>query len=112
MPKHELAGEPAPKSILIDIPDLISSYYTIAPQGPISFGTSGHRGSSLTGTFNESHIAFHTYPEARHASIDIFHCSPNSEFAFRLLKCLSEKLQSQDIKFIEVSRGDKLGIKK
>ena len=69
-------------------------------------------GVTVISIINESHIAIHTYPEARHASIDIFHCSPNSESAFRLLKCLSEKLQSQDIKFIEVSRGDKLAIRK
>lgn len=54
---HELAGQPAPKSILINIPELIASYYTNDIQGPVSFGTSGHRGSSLKGTFNEMHIA-------------------------------------------------------
>ncbi|MBN2059493.1 MAG: alpha-D-glucose phosphate-specific phosphoglucomutase [Deltaproteobacteria bacterium] len=54
---HELAGKPAPKSMLINIRDLISSYYTEEPSGPVSFGTSGHRGSSGKGTFNEMHIA-------------------------------------------------------
>ncbi|MDB9823475.1 phosphoglucomutase [Deltaproteobacteria bacterium] len=53
---HELAGKPAPKSMLVNIPDLVSSYYTNEPRGPVSFGTSGHRGSSLKGTFNEAHI--------------------------------------------------------
>ena len=42
--------------MLIDVPGLVSSYYTNEPQGPVSFGTSGHRGSSLKGTFNEAHI--------------------------------------------------------
>ena len=69
-------------------------------------------GVTVISIINESHIAIHTYPEARHASIDIFHCSPESESAFRLLKYLSKKLQSQDVKFIEVNRGDKLALRK
>ena len=39
-----------------DIPRLVSAYYTEDPVGEVTFGTSGHRGSSLLGTFNESHI--------------------------------------------------------
>jgi phosphoglucomutase len=57
MAVHELAGKPAPKNMLIDVDKLISSYYTVEVRGPVSFGTSGHRGSSLKGTFNEAHIA-------------------------------------------------------
>jgi phosphoglucomutase len=58
---HPLAGKPAPKSILADIPALVSAYYTIQPDPEdarclVSFGTSGHRGSSSNGTFNEDHI--------------------------------------------------------
>ncbi|CUH96511.1 Phosphoglucomutase [Propionispora sp. 2/2-37] len=61
MSVHELAGKKAPKSILTNIPRLISSYYVIHPQAgdpaqKVSFGTSGHRGSSFKGTFNEDHI--------------------------------------------------------
>jgi phosphoglucomutase len=56
-----LAGKPAPASILIDIPRLITAYYTERPDPTIrsqrvSFGTSGHRGSSFDGSFNESHV--------------------------------------------------------
>ena len=69
-------------------------------------------GVTVISIINESHIAIHTYPEARHASIDIFHCSPESKSAFRLLSCLSKKLQSQDVKFIEINRGDKLALRK
>ncbi|NLB83235.1 MAG: phosphoglucomutase, alpha-D-glucose phosphate-specific, partial [Synergistaceae bacterium] len=56
-----LAGKRPPYSMLADIPRLVSEYYTRKPdredplQG-ISFGTSGHRGSSLKGSFNEEHI--------------------------------------------------------
>jgi phosphoglucomutase len=57
MESHELAGKPAPKSMLINVPKLVSSYYTLEPTGPVSFGTSGHRGCSSKGTFNEMHIA-------------------------------------------------------
>ncbi len=49
-------GDPAPPAALEDIPCLVSGYYTGDPSGPVVFGTSGHRGSSLVGTFNESHI--------------------------------------------------------
>lgn len=54
---HELAGKPAPESMLIDVAALESAYYNGDIKGPVSFGTSGHRGSSLSGTFNETHIA-------------------------------------------------------
>jgi len=58
---HALAGKPAPKSILADIPALISAYYTHQPDPEdhaclVSFGTSGHRGNALKATFNEAHI--------------------------------------------------------
>jgi phosphoglucomutase len=56
-----LAGKPAPADILVDVDALIRAYYDRAPDpgAPaerVSFGTSGHRGSSLAGTFNERHI--------------------------------------------------------
>jgi len=57
MPLNPLAGKPAPRESLIDIPKLVSSYYTLSPQAPVAFGTSGHRGTSLGGSFNENHIA-------------------------------------------------------
>jgi phosphoglucomutase len=61
MPLHALAGKPPTSDMLADIPKLIAAYYTLEPdphiegQG-VSFGTSGHRGSSLHHTFNERHI--------------------------------------------------------
>ncbi len=55
------AGQPAEASDLIDIDELIAAYYDIAPdpavpEQRVAFGTSGHRGSSLLGSFNENHI--------------------------------------------------------
>lgn len=57
MAVHKLAGKQAPKSLLVDVPKLVSAYYTDEPDAPVSFGTSGHRGTSLEGGFNELHIA-------------------------------------------------------
>ncbi len=59
--RHELAGKQAPYSILEDVPKLVSMYYTLQPDVDepiqlVSFGTSGHRGSSLKSSFNEAHI--------------------------------------------------------
>ena len=58
---HELAGKPVPRSLLANIPRLISAYYTYKPDisdpgQRVAFGTSGHRGSSLKSSFNEAHI--------------------------------------------------------
>ncbi len=57
MSLHPLAGQRAPVSMLVNIPRLIAAYYTDEAKGPVAFGTSGHRGSSFSGTFNETHIA-------------------------------------------------------
>lgn len=54
---HALAGKPAPRTMLVDVAKLVSAYYTETPAKGVSFGTSGHRGNSLKGTFNEPHIA-------------------------------------------------------
>ncbi len=61
MTMHPLAGKPVPRELLINIPRLVSSYYTLKPDGnipaeKISFGTSGHRGSAFSRSFNEDHI--------------------------------------------------------
>lgn len=61
MSTHELAGKPAPLEMLVNIPRLVSAYYTHKPNPDnpgerISFGTSGHRGSSFDNAFNENHI--------------------------------------------------------
>lgn len=61
MPLHELAGKPAPHTLLPNIPRLVSAYYTHQPDPTnldeqVSFGTSGHRGTSLENKFNETHI--------------------------------------------------------
>ena len=61
MTNHPLAGKPAPRERLVDVSLLRREYYTRTPvvgdrAQCVSFGTSGHRGSSLHGAFNESHV--------------------------------------------------------
>lgn len=50
-------GKIAPRHMLVDVPKLVSAYYTIGWRKKVEFGTSGHRGTSLNGSFNEMHIA-------------------------------------------------------
>jgi phosphoglucomutase len=59
--RAERAGQPAQPQDLVDVAHLITAYYTIWPDlsdpgQRVVFGTSGHRGSSLNGAFNEAHI--------------------------------------------------------
>ncbi|MEO7767635.1 MAG: hypothetical protein ABIS01_09420, partial [Ferruginibacter sp.] len=61
MPIDSHAGKPAEQKILVNIPQLVTAYYTGIPDTAIpgqrvAFGTSGHRGSSFNNTFNENHI--------------------------------------------------------
>jgi phosphoglucomutase len=58
---HPLAGKPAPRSMLVDVPRLLHAYAAERPDPAnplerVAFGTSGHRGSSLRRSFNEAHI--------------------------------------------------------
>ncbi len=59
MSTHERAGQKALDSDLANIPRLVADYYVRQPTSEtlVSFGTSGHRGSSANGSFNETHIA-------------------------------------------------------
>jgi phosphoglucomutase len=61
MAANSRAGQPAQPEDLIDLPHLVTAYYTVDPDPDdvaqqVAFGTSGHRGSSLDGAFNEAHI--------------------------------------------------------
>ncbi|WDD90388.1 phosphoglucomutase (alpha-D-glucose-1,6-bisphosphate-dependent) (plasmid) [Burkholderia sp. FERM BP-3421] len=61
MPVSPLAGRPAPYALWIDVPRLVTAYYTdmpdpAVPAQRVTFGTSGHRGSALTRSFNEWHV--------------------------------------------------------
>ena len=61
MDAHKLAGKRVPRELLTNIPRLLAAYYTYKPdiKNPhnlVSFGTSGHRGSSFKNSFNEDHV--------------------------------------------------------
>jgi len=61
MTANPRAGQPAQPEDLIDVAHVVTAYYTIEPDPDdvaqqVVFGTSGHRGSSLDGAFNEAHI--------------------------------------------------------
>ena len=58
---HPDAGKPAPRGALVDIPRLVSAYYTgrpdpAVPAQRVAFGTSGHRGNAFDDSFNEAHV--------------------------------------------------------
>ena len=58
---HPRAGQPAEPADLVDVPRLVTAYYAehpdpADPAQQVSFGTSGHRGSSLRNAFNSDHI--------------------------------------------------------
>ncbi len=71
MPLHPLAGQPVPDEMLVNIPRLVSAYYSEQPNPSIpdeqvSFGTSGHRGCSFKRSFNERHILAITQAVCEH----------------------------------------------
>src|SRR6266480_3993237 len=56
-----LAGKPAPASMLVNVPRLVTAYFSGKPDPAVvsqrvAFGTSGHRGSAFNNAFNEAHI--------------------------------------------------------
>ncbi len=77
-----LAGKPAPTGMLVNVPRLVSAYYTGVPDAGVpaqrvAFGTSGHRGSSFNTAFNEGHIlaitqAICEYRQAKNISGPLF----------------------------------------
>ena len=67
-------------------------------------------GVTVISIIKESHIAIHTYPEARHASVDIFHCSTDSKALFQLLQFIKVRLKAKTMNYMEVYRGNQLGL--
>ena len=77
-----LAGKPAPRSLLVDVPRLVTAYYTGVPDPAesaqrVAFGTSGHRGSPFELSFNEWHVlaisqAICEYRQSQHITGPLF----------------------------------------
>jgi phosphoglucomutase len=68
---NDRAGQPATEADLVDVGSLVTAYYTehpdpAEPSQQVTFGTSGHRGSSLRSSFNEDHIAAMTQAICEH----------------------------------------------
>ena len=73
MTVNERAGQPAEASALVDVERLVKAYYEERPDPgdaaqQVAFGTSGHRGSALKGSFNEAHILATTEAICRYRS--------------------------------------------
>ncbi|MEE9169005.1 MAG: adenosylmethionine decarboxylase [bacterium] len=67
-------------------------------------------GVTVISIIKESHIAIHTYPEAQHASVDIFHCSTDSKALFQLLEFLKVRLKAKTMNYMEIHRGHQLAL--
>ncbi len=59
---------------------------------------------------SESHVAIHTYPEAGHASVDIFTCANGSQNVNKLLRFLKDKLKPKTVRVMELDRGNPLSL--
>lgn len=71
MAEHPLAGKPAPESLLVNVPQLVTAYFHFQPDPEVpaeqvAFGTSGHRGSSFRNSFNQNHILAITQAVCEH----------------------------------------------
>ncbi|MCK4250588.1 adenosylmethionine decarboxylase [candidate division WOR-3 bacterium] len=68
-------------------------------------------GVTVIAVVGESHVAIHTYPEARHASIDIFTCSPDHQKPIQLLHFLKKRIKPKTVRVVELQRGNPITIK-
>lgn len=67
-------------------------------------------GVTVVAVIGESHVVIHTYPEARHASIDIFTCSDGSKAKKNLIELLKCELCPATVRLLDVSRGNPLEV--
>ncbi|MBM4271452.1 MAG: adenosylmethionine decarboxylase [Deltaproteobacteria bacterium] len=67
-------------------------------------------GITSIAVISESHVAVHTYPEARHVSLDIFTCSRSSQATRKLLLFLQEKMRPGTTRIVEMSRGNPIDV--
>ncbi|MBN2090419.1 adenosylmethionine decarboxylase [candidate division KSB1 bacterium] len=67
-------------------------------------------GITLIAIIKESHVAIHTYPESNHVSVDIFHCSNDTESLYILLHYVKQELEANSMKFLEIYRGQELRV--
>ena len=111
-----LAGKPAPRNMLVDLAQLEQQYYERRPdiEDPnqlVSFGTSGHRGSSLRGTFTEAHIlaitqAICDYRRSRRIDGQLYLCKDTHGLSAPAQRTALEVLAANDVEtFIQRDDG-------
>lgn len=67
-------------------------------------------GATVISIIGESHVAIHTYPEARHASLDIFTCGSASRSIDKLLKVLKSKFKPKTVRTLKLLRGNPIEV--
>ncbi len=107
---HERAGLPAQESDLIDVDEVIAAYYDRVPDPAnpdqqVTFGTSGHRGSSLDTAFNEAHIAATTqaiveYRAAQNTTGPLFIGKDTHALSYPAWKTAIEVLHAHDVEVL------------
>ena len=115
MTKSQLAGKPATPEILVNVPRLVTAYYTEVPDPSIpaqrvSFGTSGHRGSAFDKAFNERHIlaisqAICWYRKEQHIDGPLFLGMDTHALSVPALASALEVLAANGVE-VMVSEGD------
>lgn len=67
-------------------------------------------GVTVVSIIQESHVSVHTFPEAQHVSIDIFHCIDDPAPLYTLLDFLKKELRAKSMRVLEVSRVNRLSV--
>lgn len=65
-------------------------------------------GVTVIAIISESHVALHTFPEAGHASLDIYHCTADTPPLHLLLTFLKTHFSATEVSHLQIARGSKL----
>ena len=115
MSVHPRAGQPAQQQDLVDVARLVTAYFAERPDPSVpaqrvSFGTSGHRGSALTSTFNSDHIvaasqAICDYRAAQHYDGPLFVGADTHALSEPAMVDVLEVLAGNGVQLLLDSRG-------
>ncbi|MFA5114083.1 MAG: phosphoglucomutase, alpha-D-glucose phosphate-specific [Candidatus Margulisiibacteriota bacterium] len=102
---ERIPGKQAPKETLVDIKELVAAYYSVKWRKRVEFGTSGHRGTSLNGSFNEQHIqaitqAICDYRKAQKITGPLFIGFDTHALSYPAFKTALEVLVANDVKVV------------
>jgi phosphoglucomutase len=110
-----LAGKLLPPNLLVDVPQLITAYYTVQPDPTVTaqrvaFGTSGHRGVSFEGSFNEAHVlaisqAIHEYRKSKGIDGPLFLGFDSHALSAPAFASALEVLAANEVE-IRIAKGD------